>query len=315
MILPAKKYLCLEGNPQDKLYIVKKGLLQAQKREGAKSFIVGEAGPGTLIGEMSLLENLPCKFTYKAVEETELVVVDQQSLKQTLNRFPTWFEPILHFLAQRLRQAETYKSRTDKIRALPSLLFLMCRETEMGGKTTFPIETLIENLRIINGLGYNDTFHLVRALCSLNMAKIIPGEGVHLQVFNPKVVRLLYDTLLARAVDKKRPKTLLSGENQMILSAFVDSAKAKGFNYHDSTGVSSTDLFASYKKLLPGVKFISTSMTALGEEGYLYTYPAYLSSMKTEDIQLFYADIDKVMDILELNRIYPLLDKKLPESF
>ena len=56
-------------------------------------------------------------------------------------------------------------------------------------------------------------------------------------------------------------------------------------------------------------------MTALGEEGYLYTYPAYLSSMKTEDIQLFYADIDKVMDILELNRIYPLLDKKLPESF
>jgi CRP-like cAMP-binding protein len=315
MILHPKEYLCVEGDPGDKLYIVKKGLLLAHKREGAKSFIVGEAGPGTLIGELSLLENQHRPLTYKAVEETELAVVDQKILEQTLQGFPHWFESILHFLAQRLHQAENIKARTDKIRALPSLLFLMCRETEISGKDEFFIEPLIENLRIINGLGYNDAFHLIRALCNLNLMRIVPGEGVRLHIFNPKVIRLLYDTLLTRAVDHTLPGTLLSAGDQLVLSAFIEAAAAHGYNYHDSTAVSATDFLAAYKKLLPGVRFTLAPMESLGEKGFLFTSPAYHSLLEMQNVELFYADMDKVMELLELNRVYPLLDKKLPESF
>lgn|SRR5574344_65059 len=314
MILKPGQKLCGEGEKGDSLFIVRKGLLKIFKREGVKTFPAGEAIPGTIIGTLSLFQQKPYDRTVKAAEETEIISIDQQILQDTLDRFPAWFRNIPYFMASRLAQAEKSKSRSDKIRALPTLLFLFAESIDRTGSASFPLEPVIADLRTISGLGYNDSFQLIRALCALGLAKINPGESVGITIAMPPLMRLLYKTLLARALSDQRPAVLLSPQEQVILTAFRNAAKKEGAEFKGKTVATLKAFLAAYGNELPGIKFNTASLGNLCRFGFLRTEPEYKAETR-DSIRLLYADAESVDELLELNRVYPLLDKKLPESF
>jgi CRP-like cAMP-binding protein len=87
----------MEGSFDDHLYIVKKGFLTAERREYGMTQVQWIFEPGSLIGEGSLLENRPHTQAVKASVDSELIVLEQSELKQSLARLPNWIVSICLF--------------------------------------------------------------------------------------------------------------------------------------------------------------------------------------------------------------------------
>ena len=66
--------------------------------------------------------------------------------------------------------------------------------------------------------------------------------------------------------------------------------------------------------LFPGIKLTHRSFENLVQCGYLFTVPEFSPNLDFKNIEEFYADKEAVKDLVELNRVYPLLDKQLVEN-
>ena len=77
--VPAGTTLCHEGDFGDTMYFVVQGSLQISKRvvQGADK-VIATLGDGQYAGELSLLTGAQRNATIRAVEETEVVEIDQR---------------------------------------------------------------------------------------------------------------------------------------------------------------------------------------------------------------------------------------------
>ncbi|PWK94156.1 cyclic nucleotide-binding domain-containing protein [Hallerella porci] len=312
-LLP-RDILFQEGAQDGKLYIVRKGELLIQKKEGSRIKSFKTLGPNSIIGEESLLFNAPHPFTLRATDSVEVEEISREDLKNVCEKLPAWFPPLLHFLAKHTHRLEENRKTIDKIHALPTLLFLCAKYLRKSEDGKFKVEPLTDDLHVINGLGYNETFELLRALCNLGIAEIIPGEYIQIHFYRKNLPQLLYRTLLKRKHSKQLPISLLSANDQTILTAFIAVAKTKGLEKQGSTFIRQKDFLVKYKELFPGIKLTHRSFENLVQCGYLFTVPEFSPNLDFKNIEEFYADKEAIKDLVELNRVYPLLDKQLVEN-
>ncbi len=66
---PGTVILC-EETAGEYLYIIKRGRVRVLKRGRGREVVLGEFGPGNLIGEMALIDRRPRSASVVAVEET-----------------------------------------------------------------------------------------------------------------------------------------------------------------------------------------------------------------------------------------------------
>jgi CRP/FNR family transcriptional regulator, cyclic AMP receptor protein len=106
--VPAGSVLTKEGEPGRECFIVVSGTGQATLRDD----VIGEIGPGEVIGEMALLDVSPRSATVTAKTDMELLVLDPRSFSDLLDRHPSVGKRMLATMARRLREVEnapTYK--------------------------------------------------------------------------------------------------------------------------------------------------------------------------------------------------------------
>jgi CRP-like cAMP-binding protein len=101
--VPAGTTLCHEGDFGDTMYLVAQGSLQISKRviEGADK-VIATLGVGQYAGELSLLTGAQRNATIRAVEETEVVEIDQEAFLQLLHDQPHVGLDLMRQLAHRL---------------------------------------------------------------------------------------------------------------------------------------------------------------------------------------------------------------------
>lgn len=97
--------LCREGDFGDTMYLVVEGSLQISKRviEGAEK-VLATLGVGQYVGELSLLTGAQRNATVRAVEDTEVVEIDQAAFMQLLREQPQVGLDIMQQMAHRLRE-------------------------------------------------------------------------------------------------------------------------------------------------------------------------------------------------------------------
>ncbi|MDP6773791.1 MAG: cyclic nucleotide-binding domain-containing protein [Rhodospirillales bacterium] len=102
----AGEFIFREGDPGDEAYLIKSGLVAISRLAGDKDVAVAEAGPGSIIGEMALIDSLPRMATACAKKKTLLTVIPMESLTDRLNRLEK-FDPVLRrmmdMFVQRMR--------------------------------------------------------------------------------------------------------------------------------------------------------------------------------------------------------------------
>lgn len=311
MIVHAGEYICLEGDKANSLYIVKSGMLVGS-RKGKEQLV--NFGPGSIIGEFSLLEGEPREYTLRAAEESEVLVIEQESLQASMETKPSWLKSILAFLTSRNRIAQENKRKNDLIQSLPSLLFIFANHINNTGTDCITLHELHDRIFALNNSPLDEISRLLEVLQDLGLLKVYDDVGKEkiVRAESLQIIPLLYETLKYRALSHKVSPNILSMTDQMILSAFVNLARENKTPLQNGLcTISTEDLKNETKKTMHGLTLTSRTIAPLVQKGLLQPSTSFDVHAPLENIQFFFADFEKVLDLLELNRVFPLLDKKL----
>ncbi len=93
------------GDPAEKIYILKKGKLQAfQLNEQDQKVILGEINPGEFVGEMAYFNSEPRSASVIALENSELVEIPLSSFDRVIYQKPAWAMKLIETLSKRLKK-------------------------------------------------------------------------------------------------------------------------------------------------------------------------------------------------------------------
>ena len=301
MTLEEGQILFREGDPGENLYVVRDGELQGKSTLGTA---INTYGPGALIGELAFLKHEPYTETITATEDCELIEITPDALDKSLEQEPTWFKSIISFLTGRLQIAGENKRKSDKIKALPSLLYILDSDHSIN-----EIFNSVHNLFNISKDCINE---LLQILDDLEILKI---QGTQVHVKNRNVVHLLYESILYRARYKKTPPQILSMTEQMVLNAVIKTVhQSNELLKNGAFTIKTESLTKVAKRAMFGATLTTRTILPLLERQLLKaSIPLSKDDVlpEIEAIPSFSGDFDTILDLMELNRIYPLLDKKL----
>jgi len=257
---------------------------------------------------MGLLKSEPCDETITVTEDCELQVISQETLNETLEKEPAWLKSIIHFLTGRLTIAQSNKRKSDRIKALPSLLYELL---SLNAEEDCNVAELVQGEQALFNIAAEDILALLQILEDLDLIK---RQGESLRIKNSNLVKLLFETIRYRALRKKTPPQILSMTDQMVLSAVIKTVQQSKEPLKNGTfTVMTQDLLRVSRRALFGVTLTMRTLRPLLRRKLLN---ASVEIEKNEEPELetipfFFGDFDTILDLMELNRIYPLLDKKL----
>jgi diguanylate cyclase (GGDEF)-like protein len=94
-----------EGDETSEMYIIVQGKVQVFKSAGSqRKILLAELGPGSMIGEMSLISGRPRSATAIVVEDIKAKVVTKAIFDKSVQGIPPWAISIAKVLIERLRR-------------------------------------------------------------------------------------------------------------------------------------------------------------------------------------------------------------------
>lgn len=100
---PPGSVLFKEGQKGREAFVVLDGQVVLTQRNGATEKELAVLGPGSVLGEMALLDGQSRSATATTKKQTRMIVVDEHSFQSLLNRLPLWLTSILRIVSSRLR--------------------------------------------------------------------------------------------------------------------------------------------------------------------------------------------------------------------
>jgi CRP/FNR family cyclic AMP-dependent transcriptional regulator len=95
-----------EGEQAVAFFVVSKGKVEVTKGAGAKKQKLSMLGPGSVFGEMALLDGGPRTATVVALEETECLVLSRWDFVAEMRTNPHMAVAMLPIISKRLRKAD-----------------------------------------------------------------------------------------------------------------------------------------------------------------------------------------------------------------
>jgi CRP-like cAMP-binding protein len=99
------------GENGDHMYVIQSGKVGISlSRNPKEKDFVAELGAGDCFGEMNLLDNLPRSATVHVLDDTTVLALDSNQLRQLIIRYPELALGMLKGLSLRLRDTNKNKS-------------------------------------------------------------------------------------------------------------------------------------------------------------------------------------------------------------
>ncbi|RMD83972.1 MAG: hypothetical protein D6820_01615, partial [Lentisphaerae bacterium] len=106
-IIPKGEHLIVENELEAEAYVIIKGTAEVYKTINGTPTTLVRLGPGATVGEMSLLDKAPRSASVVALEDLEVAVIREDTLKQALAKMPPWLGRTINALSARLRKTNT----------------------------------------------------------------------------------------------------------------------------------------------------------------------------------------------------------------
>lgn len=103
--VPAGKQLFATGDRGDHMYLVQSGRIRLWRGEPEHPVVLAEVGPNCLFGEMALIDDGTRSACAQAVEDTTLIVISGEKVRQRLAEADPFVASIVRILARNLRAA------------------------------------------------------------------------------------------------------------------------------------------------------------------------------------------------------------------
>jgi CRP-like cAMP-binding protein len=97
--LPAGTTVIEEGKPGDRMYVVQEGEVEVRHR----GRLLARVGPGSIVGEMALIDHEARSASVVAATDVALVPVDEKRFLYLVQNTPRFALDVMRTLAQRLR--------------------------------------------------------------------------------------------------------------------------------------------------------------------------------------------------------------------
>jgi serine phosphatase RsbU (regulator of sigma subunit) len=105
--VPADTIICREGKTEHEFYIINRGSVTiSMQLEDGDERVLATMGAGEFFGEMALVEHKPRAATVTTNEDTELLVITQETFEQVVARNPVVALTILRQVSSSLRRAD-----------------------------------------------------------------------------------------------------------------------------------------------------------------------------------------------------------------
>lgn len=102
----ADTVICQEGEIEHEFYILNKGTVAITQQLGREERFLAAMGSGEFFGEMALLEHKPRVATVRALEESELLVITEETFGKVVARNPVVALTILRQISKSLRRTD-----------------------------------------------------------------------------------------------------------------------------------------------------------------------------------------------------------------
>jgi CRP-like cAMP-binding protein len=105
--LKADQVLFMAGDAGDGCYRVEDGLLKVTMMSRAgNERILAFLGPGSIVGELSIIDGLPRSATVVAIRNTELCFLSRAAFEDFAHKHPEVYKTLVTLLATRLRETD-----------------------------------------------------------------------------------------------------------------------------------------------------------------------------------------------------------------
>jgi CRP/FNR family transcriptional regulator, cyclic AMP receptor protein len=204
----------IEGETSSEMYILRSGKVRILKQEGGNTIELAVLGPGSVLGELSLLDHQPRGATGQVIDEVVATVVDETLFTRTLAQAPPWLTSIVKLVVKRLR--DTMKKTGDDIirnsvgGAIKVLLLIQANEGfRKDDLECIELLRAKELIYATMGLGSLEAEQVFLHCILKDLLLIRRNEAgrEYIMFKNPEVLRLYMDYLRA-----KQRGALLAGE-------------------------------------------------------------------------------------------------------
>lgn len=105
--LPAQEWLFREGEPGDRLYLVRAGRLRVVSERDGRARVLRLLGPGAVLGELAVLTGAPRSASVHAVRDAELLEIDGERFRGLLQHSPELGAGLATALAAQIQRGGT----------------------------------------------------------------------------------------------------------------------------------------------------------------------------------------------------------------
>jgi len=138
------QFLFRQGEHDPTVYLIKSGKLKlVQISEDGRETIIGIAGPGEVLGEVSLFQELESTFGAVALENVRLCGFNRRNLEMIIQQNPDFAVKIISHLARKLNTTMQQVSASTGASVKERLLKLLIRLADEYGKIRSDV-TVIE---------------------------------------------------------------------------------------------------------------------------------------------------------------------------
>jgi CRP-like cAMP-binding protein len=231
-----------ENSRGRELFVIQEGCVGIYKTGTDGDVELARLQKGAVIGEMSLLDNMPRSATVKAVELTKLLVVNELTFQTALKEIPVWITSIIRIVVSRLRDANKRVDQAvlrDKERGFVSLMLLLLpslkHEFESGIALDYAL--LFTEAYYVCRLKKNE---ISKPLSNLEQRKIVSVvedalHAKHVCIVDIEVLRLYEEYLSLRGQKKSFKETNIPDESIALFGNIAYIAQKSGIETNDGT--------------------------------------------------------------------------------
>jgi len=92
-----------EGDPGKTMYVIQTGKVEVYTKVNKQKTVLAELGPGSIFGEMALIDEQPRSASIRALTEVICLEITELRFKYLLENVPEWMQKFFHILVSRLR--------------------------------------------------------------------------------------------------------------------------------------------------------------------------------------------------------------------